>query len=193
MLGNRRKIFMFISHIRVNCYYYLQHLDYHDVWWCFVLCFAIILMQFVIKEKHTTYKTIIFILIASIYLSILLSITLLGRERLEEGTFAETESSIKLLFEGNVSVIFDVLFNVLLFIPAGILLSMRYRVVPSSLVILCLTIGIEIVQAITNRGRFEVVDIVTNFLGGLIGIGLFHLVAVCIKRMLRNKRHKMDM
>ena len=181
---------LFISHIHANCHYYLQHLDYFTVILSFLCCLIIYLILYISRGKNMSFKDIAIILIVSIYTSILLAITLFGRGDLEKRTNVETPSSIKLLIEGNVSIIFDVLFNVLLFIPAGILLSIRYRVLPSSIVILSSTIGIEMVQAITNKGRFEVIDLIANFLGGLIGIGFYHLIVICIKTILRNKKAK---
>lgn len=184
-----------ISHIQTNCFYYLRHLDHSAVIVSFICSLIVFIVLYIIKEKTISFKDIVVIIISPIYISILLAITLLGREELDKDFFFESTSSIQLLLDGNVSVFFDVLFNVLLFIPAGILLSINLRVRPSCIVVLCSTVCIEIIQSIFHRGRFEYIDIVTNLLGGIVGIGLYHLAVVCIKairnRMEREKASKL--
>ena len=62
------------------------------------------------------------------------------------------------------------------FIPFGILVPLKWKQLRNTFVCtflgFCLSCVIEIMQLITERGHFQVDDILTNTLGALIG-GLF--------------------
>ncbi len=70
--------------------------------------------------------------------------------------------------------------NVLLFIPYGFILSWNWKPVRNlfvSLVVgLFTSLGIETMQLITERGYFQVDDVLTNTLGMLIGTCLFFIL-----------------
>lgn len=70
---------------------------------------------------------------------------------------------------------FEIEANILMFIPFGFLLSMvinRLNGIPL-LVGFLFSVMIEVVQYITHRGVFETDDIITNFMGILIGFIIF--------------------
>ena len=70
---------------------------------------------------------------------------------------------------------FEIKANILMFIPFGFLLSMainRLNGIPI-LVGFLFSIMIEVVQYFTHRGVFETDDIITNFMGILIGFIIF--------------------
>lgn len=69
----------------------------------------------------------------------------------------------------------QVLYNILLFVPVGMILS-RLRPKWNTVVYpFYISLGIEMLQFITGRGLFELDDLVSNTLGGLAGlsVGLF--------------------
>lgn len=78
-------------------------------------------------------------------------------------------------FKGNWARGISIALNVILFIPLGYLLSELWKSkrVP---VIMCLvvTIAIEIVQLITCRGYFDVDDIISNYVGSVVGVFCYH-------------------
>ena len=73
--------------------------------------------------------------------------------------------------------------NVLLFIPFGILVPLKWKQLRNTFVCtflgFCLSCVIEIMQLITERGHFQVDDILTNTLGALIGGIVFRAIFVC--------------
>lgn len=81
----------------------------------------------------------------------------------------------------------DIVSNIALFIPFGILVGMiyrRYRVVVAFVAGLLLTLAIECSQLIWHRGTFDVDDLFNNTVGAVIG-GLF---AMMVNRMIRSKK-----
>ena len=69
--------------------------------------------------------------------------------------------------------------NVLLFIPFGIFIPLKWKQLRNPFVCsflgFCLSCIIEIIQLITERGHFQIDDIVTNTLGTLIGALIFRM------------------
>lgn len=72
--------------------------------------------------------------------------------------------------------------NVLLFIPFGIFISLKWKQLRNPFVCsflgFCLSCIIEMIQLITERGHFQIDDIVTNTLGTLIGGIVFRMYSI---------------
>ena len=72
--------------------------------------------------------------------------------------------------------------NVLLFIPFGILIPLKWKQLRNPFVCsflgFCLSCIIEMIQLITERGHFQIDDIVTNTLGTLIGGIVFRMYSI---------------
>lgn len=124
----------------------------------------------------------------SLYITFILLVTLLGRVTFNEKRF-DPFSSVYLLVSGNVNIFYDVLFNVFLFIPLGFFISSHYKVKFGFAIIVLSTILVETMQLLTNLGKFEIIDLAANTIGGLIGIGLYYLLKTlfCIINRLWNK------
>ncbi|MGO4183498.1 VanZ family protein [Paenibacillus sp. TAF43_2] len=77
------------------------------------------------------------------------------------------------------------IFNILMFVPLGILLpclSYKFRAFKRLLlVVVCATLAIETYQTLTGAGLFEVDDLINNTLGGIMGYQLYRLAASIIK------------
>lgn len=68
--------------------------------------------------------------------------------------------------------------NVLVFIPFGILLpffAKKGKTLITSIVFIVFTIGFELFQLFTGIGGFDVTDLMTNTLGGFIGLWLYRV------------------
>lgn len=67
--------------------------------------------------------------------------------------------------------------NVLLFIPLGILIPLKWKRLRNPFVCtflgFCLSFAIEIIQLIAERGHFQIDDILTNTIGALLGEIIF--------------------
>ena len=72
---------------------------------------------------------------------------------------------------------FDILYNIVLYIPVGLLISHYKKTTIDIIVLAVMPIAIEFTQLITTRGVFELTDIINNFIGGLIGLGIARLTA----------------
>jgi glycopeptide antibiotics resistance protein len=74
--------------------------------------------------------------------------------------------------------------NVLIFVPFGLYLSMVKRTWSfwrRSALILGVTVAFEIIQYIFAIGRADVTDVLTNAIGGMLGIGLYALLSRVFK------------
>lgn len=74
--------------------------------------------------------------------------------------------------------------NILAFIPLGIYICMLkapWSFVKKLLVIVSLTFVFEIIQYIFAIGRADVTDVLSNTLGGIIGIGIYALLSKILK------------
>lgn len=105
-----------------------------------------------------------------IYAALLLVITFLSRESgSRKGIDLELFSTWGINRRNNAYVIE----NVLLFIPYGFVCCWAFewarKLIPCTLFGAATSLGIECMQLITGRGYFQIDDILTNTLGGMIG------------------------
>ena len=143
------------------------------------------------KTKKIKIGTLIAFPLLAFYLSFVFTITLF--ERIP--TTVPTDQldlfwSYKAIAAGRTNLIAEVIDNVILFIPIGILIMF---IVVRKFLWLVITIGIllsvfiEVSQLIFHRGLFEFDDIIHNSLGMLIGAGIF-LLASWIGKRIRDKQ-----
>lgn len=69
----------------------------------------------------------------------------------------------------NKELRWEIINNVLLFIPLGSILSKILSQKRAMLLVICLSILIELLQLITGTGLCEIDDLINNTIGGLIG------------------------
>ena len=127
-----------------------------------------------------------------IYVNIILQLTLLGRK---DGSrigfelqpfqyFFSSGSTYK-----KMALIYSFL-NILLFVPYGFLYSFgkwmqkkfRIQLLLSFLIALGSSLVIEMLQLITQRGYYEVEDLICNTLGGLIGTLCWYIIVIVKRR-----------
>ena len=68
----------------------------------------------------------------------------------------------------------EVVDNILIFIPAGVYLSLIFKKMPlwgKAILIFAASLALECSQYILAVGSFDITDLITNTVGGLIGIG----------------------
>lgn len=77
----------------------------------------------------------------------------------------------------NVSFHFsEVINNMLIFIPVGIYLCSIFRKIPfmgKAALVFTLSLALECSQFIFAIGRFDITDLITNTVGGVLGIGVY--------------------
>ena len=179
------KLFLFFQGIYLDIVDLVKNANPYVV----IVCFAVSAAAIYLFNNRILHKSdsIVYAIIAGLYFTFLLSVTLFGREPVHRSSWNMLFHTYTSAFDGNAGMRYDILFNVFLYIPIGILLS-RYR--KNLLIILCffiLTVVIEFVQLGTSLGVFEISDIINNFIGGLIGLGIARLVRWIIKSI-KSKR-----
>ncbi|MCM1259882.1 MAG: VanZ family protein [Prevotella sp.] len=131
----------------------------------FVLLFIIDSMISITKHKKVVY------IYTGIYF-VLLYMVLFDRETIDERLFSDGGyilKWIKLVFT-NRTVFLNIFGNIALFVPMGILLKQfSFKPFMISMLSLGLIITIELLQYMTQKGIFDILDIVLNILGIAIG------------------------
>ena len=113
------------------------------------------------------------------YLGFILYMTLMGERGTEPGLKLQLFWSYKRFFR-NAILRKEILNNIWLFVPVG---AMLYRLLPKWYVVLIsplMSLCIEVMQYVMKTGLFEFDDMVSNSLGGLIGM----LVCMGIRRVM---------
>lgn len=139
-------------------------------------CFAVLTALFLLVDrKHLRGRYILYAVLAAAYGTFLLTITLLGRAGGNESSWDRLFAIYVRAFSGDLGAAFDILYNIVLFIPAGVL-AFRWRTKYALIGLAVIPLCIEIAQLITSRGVFEIADIINNFIGGAIGLFLARMV-----------------
>lgn len=82
------------------------------------------------------------------------------------------------VFEGDFPL-FEALLNILVFVPFGFLLHKAFHghVLREALLVVSLSLSFEITQYVLSIGASDITDLITNTLGGVVGIALAVLIA----------------
>lgn len=139
-------------------------------------------------------KEILCGLALSIYLVLLLGGTLLNREIGDEHLIEWIPfwSYYQVLTGQNSSLAWQIFYNILVFIPWGILMPDIFPTMRKGRFTAISAVGlsflIEIVQLVFRLGLFEFDDIIHNMLGAMIGYGVWRCVvkAKCSRRKITN-------
>jgi glycopeptide antibiotics resistance protein len=111
------------------------------------------------------------------YLSFVVTITVIARIKSAKAQYKLALFwSYKAIQNGRTELRAEIFWNIVLFIPIGILLSLILAGKLKWLVILIsmlLSAGIEVTQLLFHRGLFEFDDIVHNTLGAVTGVLVF--------------------
>ena len=119
-------------------------------------------------------------LLLSFYISQVIGITILNRSMTEEARYDLNLIDVyRIALNGNEVFFTQLLGNVLMFIPLGILMPVCFEKVRGFIRILILSffcsLFIETTQLFTHTGLFELVDLINNTLGGCIGYLIFEI------------------
>ena len=140
------------------------------------------------QGQSVSKKEILCGLALSIYLTFLLGGTILNRD-VVDGYLIEWVpfwSYRQLLLQWDKYLATQIIYNILVFIPWGFLLSEIVCVVRKMrLVVLCaigLSLSIEVIQLVFKLGLFEFDDVFHNVLGAVIGYGISILYHVKLKK-----------
>ncbi len=134
------------------------------------------------KQKTMTY------LVLGIYLVLLIWLVLF-KLTVNFGELARFRSFNYIPFYYDSAVSFhakEVIYNILIFIPLGVYIAVLKKEWPFALKIvpcLFLSIAFEIAQFVFAIGASDITDVITNTLGGIIGI----VLGFCLRKIFRQK------
>lgn len=143
------------------------------------------------KNKKIDKRTAVVTLSLVLYILIVLFFTVLGR-RTKEGynyNFDVIEIYKAVYLYPRAEYIFEIVLNILMFIPIGVLSYFafkKHKVICAVLVGLCVSVTIEFSQLLLSNGFCAITDIIHNTLGTLLG-GLIAFCAVCLYKELKVK------
>lgn len=151
-----------------------------------VACISICIYLYAIATK----KRISFITYFGLSFSIffILMFSFLGREfGSVDSPFSAPFDTYMMIWNGNTFAQFELIFNIVLYIPFGCFLGYQKKYLRKSgtSVFLC-SFVIEIMQGVCKCGTFEICDIINNSIGGIIGI----LIVLIIRRLLLSRNNK---
>ncbi|MBQ3796772.1 MAG: VanZ family protein [Butyrivibrio sp.] len=138
-----------------------------------------------IKKKKSTIVDVILSYLLCVCVGIVLLITIFRREagypRNIISPFPTWEN-----YGGNWFKTIFSFFNIILFVPFGLLVRLKQYRVPekkafifTALMGILFTLFIENTQLITQTGYFEFTDMLNNFIGGMLGAKLGAIVLIC--------------
>lgn len=132
------------------------------------------------KRKITGWKIMAGILF-SFYISQVIGITLLNRVMEEEPRFDLSIFDVyRIAFEGNHVFMTQLIANIIMFVPFGILLPICIESMNGYLKMItasfAFSLFIETTQLVTHTGVFEIPDLMNNTIGGFLGFFLFRII-----------------
>lgn len=142
--------------------------------------------------KRTLRFTSIFIgLLFVIYIASILYITLFGRlsERIDTISLFPFWSYLEMIKTSNLNMGRQILYNILAFVPLGILLPMlgrRFQCL--KIILLCgflLSVLIESAQFLFHLGWCDIDDVINNTAGAVIGYGIWHILRITGRRLFK--------
>lgn len=167
--------------IYAKFYSYLTYINPIQIVSCFIIIFVFFMVCIEKKGERGQIGEVSWCILCSMWFDIAFEITLLGRINKVVNTWETIFSSFSELVSSNYIIIYDMIFNVILFIPLGFLMKMRYSVKYSIVISGGVSLFIEVMQLITHRGLFELSDLIFNTIGGGTGI----VCMVFIQRFLK--------
>ena len=149
--------------------------------WLINAYFAGVIGYLLFRNGRINVRSFVFLPVLAFYLSFVAKITVFSRIPWYEPRYILVPFwSYRAIAEGVEGIIPEVFWNVVLFIPIGILfmlfLTCKRKWVITVIIGFLLTTAIELIQLIFHRGYFEFDDIFHNTLGTVIGIGIYIIV-----------------
>lgn len=160
-----------IDHIRAKTYYYLADLTAGKLALCFGGLWLVFLLARCLGKGEKRARLFAWDLALCACLTLILSVTLLGRQGAvspDGSVFAFFEK----LLDGTWIDHYDIFFNALLFLPLGLLLGLRCCMGRACLLTFLCSLAVELLQLLSGRGMFEVSDLLFNTVGGALGAGI---------------------
>lgn len=163
----------------------------------FIITFIIVLAVHILlcrKRFSNIWARVVFIIISSLYFSVLIGMTLLGKLRDDEQLLSlDPIKNISDLFRSDLMRTHQLRAmksNTLLFIPCGVLSAVyfkRKKILSSIVFGATVSVIIELVQFVLHRGCAETMDVICNTLGATIGALITILICFIINKFSKRK------
>ena len=138
------------------------------------------------RKGRMRLRTCLALALLIFYIAFTLNLTIIQREVTAYARYKVVLFwSYTSIAKGDITKVFEVLWNVVLFVPIGLLGSILLKQKAKWIVMLsglAFSTAIELTQLITHRGYFEFDDLVHNTLGTVIGIVI---CLVCAKILIK--------
>ncbi len=170
----------------------LSGISLSDLFAAIIIALLITILVWYMKNKALSKCNAVRVFSLSLYIQIVLLITILRREPRAEYQAGSIVPYIELgAMGGNVYLVRQLMysvFNVILFVPLGVLFGLSWRddhavknIVLPIMTGFLFSFAIELTQLISKRGVFELTDIFTNVIGTAIGVLLVQIIVRKVK------------
>ncbi len=175
---------MQVDQIFLNIIGYLKQIYNFPFFYSLVIMSGIyicyLLPDFFRKQKRHTRGQKLVMLLYAFYLSQVFGITLLNRTPETDYRYNLNPFAVyQIAFNGNSVFMTQLVANIVMFVPLGIFAPICFPNIRSflemALIALTASMVIETLQLLTHTGLYEVVDLINNTAGGLIGYGLYRI------------------
>ena len=149
------------------------------VLWMFLAAITGIITYMFYRRGKMKGSTAIIFPILVFFLSFTLTITIIGRVPTITAKYnLELFWTIKHILAGRKKLIWEIFWNVVLFVPTGLMVSalIPRRVWLSMPICVAGSAAIEVTQLLMHRGLFEFDDIIYNSVGAAIGFLLYYFL-----------------
>ncbi len=162
-----------INQLLAKSKWFLADVQFYQVAVVFLLLGVGVFLYLLYIKKEKPKKSIIYALLFSLSMTLIIMFTLLGRSYDKPVTAESMVLSLRLIFQSDAESIIVFMFNILLFVPLGIVLKYRKSFVFIFVSSTVLTLVIESIQLFFKKGLFEVSDLIGNVLGAMLGALIF--------------------
>ena len=153
---------------------YLQFADPIHIIIAFLITFVFLRFRILGRQQKTAFlRSFIY----SIYFTLVITITLLGREihGVSNSIYTLLSTYNALLCEKKYWVVFEIIYNVALFVPLGCIIHYHFKKVVFIYIAVVVSFAIEIIQLLLGIGLLEISDLINNTLGAILGYALVYL------------------
>lgn len=167
-----------IGQFNAKIYNYLVCFNSCDSCTLFLVIFSVLFLGEYLINRKVNCKECVRIVAFSLWSTIVLIITVMARQEGCINSWDTMMISFAELSQGQTGILYDMIFNVIMFIPGGVIIGMSNRFIKTVTLTFFFSIIIELIQLITRRGIFELSDILFNTIGGICGA----VFVLCIKK-----------
>lgn len=155
--------------------------------WFILSVFVGVVAYVIFRNDKIKLLTLVSLPMIAFYLSFVFTITIFSRVPSRNAQYNYLLFwTYRAILDGNYNLISEIAWNIILFIPISVLLmlaiSYKNKVFIAIVSGFLMSSLIEVIQLVSHRGLFEFDDIVHNTLGATIGVCVYLLVSLIVKR-----------